>query len=117
MNIPLRRLSSRTLLSLDGGRGLSGCARLPDQRLANEALKNGATALAEQDYRQLADLGYSDAQAGLAAIQVATRDPAPLQHAAATARAAPPASPRAPSPAGRRPPATRVPPGVAPRPP
>ena len=51
---------------------LAGCAGLPDQRLANEALKRGDTALAEQNYRQLADLGYSEAQVGLADIQVET---------------------------------------------
>lgn len=87
MNSPLRRLSTPTLLSLAVALGLSGCAGLPDQRLANEALKNGDTALAEQNYRQLADLGYSDAQVGLADIQVATRDPAQLKQAEATYRA------------------------------
>ncbi|NVL42324.1 alginate biosynthesis protein, partial [Pseudomonas syringae pv. actinidiae] len=50
MNSPLRRLSTPTLLSLAVALGLSGCAGLPDQRLANEALKNGDTALAEQNY-------------------------------------------------------------------
>ena len=47
---------------------LAGCAGLPDQRLANEALKRGDTALAQQNYKQLADLGYSEAQVGLAEI-------------------------------------------------
>ncbi|EPM66203.1 alginate biosynthesis protein AlgK, partial [Pseudomonas syringae pv. actinidiae ICMP 18886] len=95
MNSPLRRLSTPTLLSLAVALGLSGCAGLPDQRLANEALKNGDTALAEQNYRQLADLGYSDAQVGLADIQVNTRDPALLKQAEATYRAAAQTSPRA----------------------
>ena len=45
---------------------LAGCAGLPDQRLANEALKRGDTATAERNYKALADLGYSDAQVGLA---------------------------------------------------
>lgn len=101
MNSPLRRLSTPTLLSLAVALGLSGCAGLPDQRLANEALKNGDTALAEQNYRQLADLGYSDAQVGLADIQVATRDPAQLKQAEATYRAAAQTSPRAQSRLGR----------------
>jgi alginate biosynthesis protein AlgK len=80
---------------------LTGCAGLPDQRLANEALKNGDTALAEQNYRQLADLGYSDAQVGLADIQVESRDPALLKQAEATYRAAAETSPRAQSRLGR----------------
>ncbi len=68
--------------------GLAGCAGLPDQRLANEALKRGDTALAEQNYRKLADLGYSEAQVGLADIQVESRDPAQIRQAEATYRAA-----------------------------
>ena len=75
--------------------GISGCAGLPDQRLANEALKRGDTAVAEQNYRQLADLGYSDAQVGLADIQVGTRDPELIRQAEATYRAAADTSPRA----------------------
>ncbi|GAB7527760.1 alginate biosynthesis TPR repeat lipoprotein AlgK [Pseudomonas sp. 3A(2025)] len=80
---------------------LSGCAGLPDQRLANEAMQNGNTALAEQNYRQLADLGYSEAKVGLADIQVASRDPAALQQAEATYRDAAAESPRAQSRLGR----------------
>lgn len=64
---------------------LAGCAGLPDQRLANEALKRGDTATAERNYKALADLGYSDAQVGLADIQVGTRDPAKLKQAEADA--------------------------------
>jgi alginate biosynthesis protein AlgK len=88
-------------LSLAIAFALTGCAGLPDQRLANEALKNGDTALAEQNYRQLADLGYSDAQVGLADIQVESRDPALLKQAEATYRAAAETSPRAQSRLGR----------------
>ncbi len=80
---------------------LAGCAGLPDQRLANEALKRGDTALAEQNYRQLADLGYSDAQVGLADIQVESRDPTQLKLAEATYRAAADTSPRAQARLGR----------------
>ena len=80
---------------------LSGCAGLPDQRLANEALKNGDTATAERNYRQLADLGYSDAQVGLADIQVETGDPAKLKQAEATYRDAAKTSSRAQGRLGR----------------
>jgi alginate biosynthesis protein AlgK len=80
---------------------LAGCSGLPDQRLANEALKRGDTALAERNYRQLADLGYSDAQVGLADIQVGTRDPAQIKAAEATYRAAVDTSPRAQARLGR----------------
>nr|WP_166365499.1 alginate biosynthesis TPR repeat lipoprotein AlgK [Pseudomonas akapageensis] len=81
--------------------GLAGCSGLPDQRLANEALKRGDTALAERNYRQLADLGYSDAQVGLADIQIGTRDPAQIKAAEATYRAAVDTSPRAQARLGR----------------
>lgn len=94
-------MSTPTLLSLTVAISLSGCAGLPDQRLANEALKRGDTALAAQNYRQLADLGYSDAQVGLADIQVETRDPEQLKLAEATYRAAADTSPRAQARLGR----------------
>ncbi|MEG0861362.1 MAG: alginate biosynthesis protein AlgK, partial [Pseudomonas sp.] len=93
--------SRLTLCSLALAISLAGCAGLPDQRLANEALKRGDTALAEQNYRQLADLGYSEAQVGLADIQMETRDPAKLKEAEATYRAAADISPRAQARLGR----------------
>ena len=80
---------------------LAGCAGLPDQRLANEALKRGDTVTAQQNYQQLADLGYSEAQVGLADIQVGTRDPAQIKQAEATYRAAADTSPRAQARLGR----------------
>lgn len=89
------------LCSLALAVSLAGCAGLPDQRLANEALKRGDTVLAEQNYRQLADLGYSDAQVGLADIQMETRDPAKIKQAEATYRAAADTSPRAQARLGR----------------
>nr|WP_285863953.1 alginate biosynthesis TPR repeat lipoprotein AlgK [Pseudomonas sp. BGr12] len=92
---------SHTVLGLMLAISLAGCAGLPDQRLANEALKRGDTALAEQNYRQLADLGYSEAQVGLADIQVETRDPAKLKQAEAAYRAAADISPRAQARLGR----------------
>lgn len=80
---------------------LAGCAGLPDQRLANEALKRGDTVTAQQNYQQLAALGYSEAQVGLADIQVGTRDPAQIKQAEATYRAAADTSPRAQARLGR----------------
>lgn len=80
---------------------LAGCAGLPDQRLANEALKRGDTALAERNYKALAELGYSEAQVGLADIKVATRDPSQIKEAEATYRAAATTSPRAQARLGR----------------
>lgn len=80
---------------------LAGCAGLPDQRLANEALKRGDTLTAQQNYQQLATLGYSEAQVGLADIQVGTRDPAQIKQAEATYRAAADISPRAQARLGR----------------
>lgn len=80
---------------------LTGCAGLPDQRLANEALKRGDTATAAQNYQQLADLGYSEAQVGLADIQVDSHDPAQLKLAEATYRAAASSSSRAQARLGR----------------
>lgn len=80
---------------------VAGCSGLPDQRLANEALKRGDTALAEQNYKALAELGYSEAQVGLADIQVATQDPAKIRQAEATYREAASTSSRAQARLGR----------------
>lgn len=101
MSASLRSLTAPALLSLAIAASLGGCINLPDQRLANEALQRGDTALAEQNYRQLADLGYPDAQVGLADIQVASGDPAQLKQAEATYRAAASTSPRAQSRLGK----------------
>ena len=54
---------------------LSGCAGLPDQRLAAAALQRGDTVTAERHFRQLAELGYADAQIGLADLQLAGGSP------------------------------------------
>ncbi|MFZ6047757.1 alginate biosynthesis TPR repeat lipoprotein AlgK [Pseudomonas sp. CR3202] len=83
------------LLLLAAAVALAGCAGLPDERLAREALKNGDSATAEQNFRQLADLGYADAAVGLADLQVASGDPAQLQKAEQTYRQAMDQSPRA----------------------
>ncbi len=92
---------SITLCTLAMAISLAGCSGLPDQRLANEALKRGDTTVAEQNYRQLADLGYTEAQVGLADIQVESRDPAQIKLAEATYRAAADTSPRAQARLGR----------------
>ena len=80
---------------------MSGCAGLPDQRLANEALKNGDTATAQANYKALADMGYADASVGLADIQLQSGDPAQLAAAEDTFRQAADNSPRAASRLGR----------------
>ncbi len=74
-----RSHSGYVVCSLALAVSLAGCAGLPDQRLANEALKRGDTTLAAQNYQQLADLGYSEAQVGLADLQVDSRDPAQIK--------------------------------------
>ncbi|WP_203303909.1 alginate biosynthesis TPR repeat lipoprotein AlgK [Pseudomonas weihenstephanensis] len=85
------------LLSL----ALAGCAGLPDQRLANEALKNGDTATAQRNYQALADLGYTEAQVGLADIWMQSPDAEQLKQAEATYREAAKTSPRAQARLGR----------------
>lgn len=74
---------------------LAGCSGLPDQRLANEALQRGDTQTAEQHFRQLAELGYVNAQIGLADLQVASGAPEDLDKAERTYRLALDESPRA----------------------
>lgn len=96
-----RTLTHPALLGLAIAISLAGCAGLPDQRLANQALQNGDTELAQQNFQQLADLGYADAQIGLADIQVNTGDPEQLRKAEATYRAAAQTSPRAQTRLGR----------------
>lgn len=87
------RAPSFALLAL--ALGLSGCAGLPDQKLAREALKNGDTATAERNFRQLAELGYVDAQLGLADLQLASGTPQDLEKAEQAYRLAMDESPRA----------------------
>lgn len=98
----LHRGSPRSALALlIGAISLAGCAGLPDQRLANEALKRGDTATASQNYQQLADLGFVDAKVGVADIQVMSGDPVQIAKAEATYRAALDDSPRAQARLGR----------------
>ncbi|MHA6494152.1 alginate biosynthesis TPR repeat lipoprotein AlgK [Pseudomonas borbori] len=81
--------------------GMAGCAGLPDQQLAREAYEAGDIATAERHFRQLAELGYSDAGVGLADIQVASGDPEKMRLAEQTYRAAAVDSPRAQARLGR----------------
>ncbi|BAN46917.1 alginate biosynthesis TPR repeat lipoprotein AlgK [Metapseudomonas resinovorans] len=83
------------VLLLAAAVALAGCAGLPDERLAREALQRGDNTTAEQNFRELADLGYADAAVGLADLQVASGDPAQLQKAEQTYRQAMDQSPRA----------------------
>ncbi|MBM7060040.1 alginate biosynthesis TPR repeat lipoprotein AlgK [Pseudomonas sp. UL073] len=89
------------LLSAAVALALAGCAGLPDQRLAQEALARGDTATAEQNYQQLANLGYTEAQVGMADIYVESGDPEALRKAEATYRQAAEESPRAAARLGR----------------
>src|SRR3990167_2403808 len=83
------------LLALALAVSLAGCAGLPDERLAAEALKRGDTSTAERNYRQLAELGYVNAQIGLADLQVAGGTAQDLEKAERTHRLARDESPRA----------------------
>ena len=80
---------------------LAGCAGLPDQQLARQAYAMGDTATAERHFRQLAELGYSDASVGLADIQVASGEPEKIRQAEHTYRQAADQSPRAQARLGR----------------
>ena len=70
-----RPLLRPALLGLAVGAALAGCAGLPDQRLAREALQRGDQQTAERHFRQLAELGYDEAQIGLADLYVANGQP------------------------------------------
>lgn len=89
------------LLMLAAAVTLAGCAGLPDQRLASEALKRGDTATAERNFQQLAELGYVNAQVGLADMKVASGTEEDLKEAERTYRLAMDQSPRAKGRLGR----------------
>ncbi|MGP0174373.1 alginate biosynthesis TPR repeat lipoprotein AlgK [Pseudomonas sp. NCHU5208] len=92
MSMPLLRPA---LLGLAVGATLAGCAGLPDERLAREALHSGDTQTAEWHFRQLAEMGYSDAQIGLADIYAASGQNQDLHEAERIYRQALDGSPRA----------------------
>ncbi|WP_207887679.1 alginate biosynthesis TPR repeat lipoprotein AlgK [Pseudomonas sp. 30_B] len=73
----------------------AGCAGLPDERLAQEALERGDIATAQANFQALATMGYADAQVGLADMQTATGDPAEQARAEKLYREAAETSPRA----------------------
>ncbi|HCE7158436.1 TPA: alginate biosynthesis protein AlgK, partial [Pseudomonas aeruginosa] len=74
--LPPLPLASRHLLLASAIALAAGCAGLPDQRLAQEALERGDLATAQSNYQALAAMGYADAQVGLADMQVASGDSA-----------------------------------------
>jgi len=76
------------LLALSLAALLPGCAALPDQELAVAALQRGDTATAERHFRQLAELGYADAQIGLADLHLAGGSPEDRRKAETTYRQA-----------------------------
>lgn len=92
MSMPLLRPA---LLGLAVSAALAGCAGLPDQRLAREALQSGDQQTAEWHFRQLAEMGYSDAQIGLADIYAAGGQSQDLAEAERIYRQALDGSPRA----------------------
>lgn len=85
-----------TLLAL-----LQGCAGLPDQQLAREALQRGDNASARQQYEELARMGYVDAQIALGDLQLDSQDPQQAAQAEHLYRQAAQHSPRAQSRLGR----------------
>lgn len=99
--MPKRLLLPSRPLGLLVALSLAGCVNLPDQQLANQALKRGDTAQAQSNYQQLADLGFVDAKVGLADIQVQSRDPEQIRQAEITYRSALDDSPRAQARLGR----------------
>ena len=90
--LPPLPLASRHLLLASAIALAAGCAGLPDQRLAQEALERGDLATAQSNYQALAAMGYADAQVGLADMQVASGDSA--QQAKAESSTARPRRPR-----------------------
>ncbi|MDD0843709.1 alginate biosynthesis protein AlgK [Pseudomonas sp. Gutcm_11s] len=53
----------------------AGCAQLPDMELAKQARTGGDLQTAESNFRSLAELGYEDAEVGLADVLVQSPDP------------------------------------------
>lgn len=54
----------------------AGCAQLPDLELAKQARTGGDLKVAEENFRPLAELGYADAELGLADVLVQQPDAA-----------------------------------------
>ncbi|AOE86349.1 SEL1-like repeat protein [Pseudomonas sp. TCU-HL1] len=88
-------------LSLLGGGLLLGCAGLPDQQLAREALLRGDDETARQNFQALAGMGYPEAQTALGDMAVGSRDPSRLAEAESLYRQAASSSVRAQSRLGR----------------
>ncbi|MBO3274851.1 alginate biosynthesis TPR repeat lipoprotein AlgK [Pseudomonas schmalbachii] len=90
MRFPVERLALPLAIAL-----AAGCAGLPDERLAQQALERGDVATAQANFQALATLGYADSQIGLAEIQAANGDSAAQARAEKLYRAAAETSPRA----------------------
>ncbi|MGF6693153.1 alginate biosynthesis protein AlgK [Metapseudomonas resinovorans] len=88
-------------LALMGCGLLAGCAGLPDQQLAREALLRGDTETARQNFQALAGMGYPEAQTALGDMAVGSRDPSRLAEAETLYRQAATRSVRAQSRLGR----------------
>lgn len=95
-NALLRVIVTATVVGL-----LPGCADLPDQQLAREALLRGDSATARQHYQQLATMGYADAQTALGDLQAGSRDPGQIEQAESLYRQAASSSVKAQSRLGR----------------
>ena len=54
---------------------MAGCAQLPDLELAKRARTGGDLQTAENNFRSLAELGYEDAELGLADVLVQRPEP------------------------------------------
>ncbi|BAN49552.1 alginate biosynthesis protein AlgK [Metapseudomonas resinovorans NBRC 106553] len=80
---------------------LLGCAGLPDQQLAREAMARGDSETARQNYEALAGKGYADAQTALGDMAAGSRDPSRVAEAESLYRQAAPSSVRAQSRLGR----------------
>ncbi|MCY1394505.1 Alginate biosynthesis protein AlgK [compost metagenome] len=90
MNFPVERLALALAIAV-----AAGCAGLPDERLAREAMERGDVTTAQANYQALAAMGYADSQIGLAEIQAANGDAGAQARAEKLYRAAAESSPRA----------------------
>src|SRR5690606_16451097 len=72
----------------DSAVALAGCSSRPDEQRVRDALARGDLETAERNYQALADLGYVDAQIGIADLLVASGKAEDLARAEATYRRA-----------------------------
>jgi alginate biosynthesis protein AlgK len=89
------------LSALAAALALAACTGLPDLRLAREALGRGDKVTAENNFRQLADFGYVEAQLALAGLKLESGDPGQVREAEALYRRLAGQSPQAATRFGR----------------